>query len=392
MKKNFSFLILFISILSFAQIKFKQGYFISNNGTKTDCLIKDSAWKDYPEFIFYKETEKGEMKKAGITTVKEFSVDETKYVRFTFDIDKSAKNLNAIGEDRNPVWVKKTAFLKLLVDGDTQLYKYSFNGDKKYFIKKGNESNVEQLIYKQFLVDEKDRTYVQNNNDYKKQLDSINPNFNTANLKYDDKSLINWFSQYSGKNSDEIIKREKGKFNIRIKPTFISSNMKFDEGENVFKFDTKTSFTGSLELEYVFGFNKSKWAVFTEPTYYNYAAEKTIAANYSYTFASSRLYNISSQSIVVPLGIKHYMYLNNKNKLSLSGAFVINIPIEYSITIQNLYGDDFSNFNGLQFGLGYTYNNKFSLDCKIINQKSGIGLFGKLNNNIVLLSAGYNIF
>lgn len=397
MKKNFSLLLLLISILSFAQIKFKPGYFITNEGTRKDCLIKDMAWKDYPEYFSYKETENGEVEKAGITSVKEFSVDRSKYVRFDLKIDDSPTNLNAMGPDRKPIWKNTTAFLKLLADGETQLYKYSYRGNKKYFVKKPNKSGVEQLIYKQYLVEDKTQSYIQSNNDYKKQLDSINPNFDTSRIKYDDSSLISLFGQTLEKQDKQDIRQQDGKFNIRAKIGFLSGPSQSAEVYSVSNFDSKTVVSPSVEFEYVFAFNKNKWSVFAELAYRGISTEKNVQSTFSFTFTTNRLYEVKNSSILIPTGIKHFIFINDDNKIFVGAAALSSVVLKNKVkesdpttgTVYHDYEDSgVAVLSGYQFGLGYIYKNKFSVEGKFLSDNSLIISKGHFYG----LSLGYNIF
>ncbi|WDF48545.1 hypothetical protein PQ459_08705 [Chryseobacterium sp. KACC 21268] len=397
MTKNFSLLLLFISILSFAQIKFKPGYFITNDGTKKECFIKDMAWKEFPEYFSYKETENGEIEKAGITNVKEFSVDHSKYVRFDFNVDDSPTNLNAMGPSRKPIWIKKTAFLKLLADGETQLYKYSYRGNKKYFVKKPNSNVVEQLIYKQYLVEGTTQSYVQSNNDYKKQLDSINPNFDTSKIKYDDSSLISLFTKNSEKQNQDNNRIAEEKFNIRAKIGFLNGPSKSSSVYSVSNFESKTVISPSVEAEYVFAFNKNKWSVFAELTYRGISTEKNVQSTFSFTFTTNRLYEVKNNSILIPTGIKHYIFLNDDNKIFFGAAvmstLVLNSKVKESDpttgTVYYDYDDSsFSILAGYQFGLGYVYKNKFSVEGKFLSDNSLVMSKGHFYG----LSVGYNIF
>ncbi|WP_312418976.1 outer membrane beta-barrel protein [Epilithonimonas sp.] len=397
MKKTLSLLLFCLSLFTIAQIKYKEGYFITNNGSKTNCLIKDMAWKNHPSNIEYKESADGETKNANISNIKEFSVNNTIYRRFTFKVDNSQTSLNALNEDKNPVWINKTSFLKLLADGETQLYKFSQNANVKYFIKKTNSENVEQLVYKQFLVETKEQSFVQNNNDYKKQLDSINPNIGTSNVKYTDKSLINWFTQYTGKDNNESIKKEKGKFNIIPKIGFLSSNFEANYSSNKYDLGSKISISPSIEFEYIFAFNKNKWSAFAELIYRSYSNEKNIETTVYYTFVNKRLIELKNQSIFIPLGFKHHMFINDNSKISLGVALTSNIILKDHIketdpTNNNVYVDynnpNFNVFVGYQLGLGYTYKNKFLLEAKYISDSSLNLSSGKFYG----LSLGYNIF
>jgi len=54
MKKLFTFLLMLTACFTYSQINYEAGYFIDNNGKKTECLIKNVAWKNSPLNFEYK--------------------------------------------------------------------------------------------------------------------------------------------------------------------------------------------------------------------------------------------------------------------------------------------------------------------------------------------------
>ncbi len=90
-KQSLLLLLMIISLTSYAQIKFEQGYFIDNNGTKTECLIKNVDWHDNPSQIEYKISEDDEARMGYIRNIKEFAVSDLKYVKATVNIDISSE-------------------------------------------------------------------------------------------------------------------------------------------------------------------------------------------------------------------------------------------------------------------------------------------------------------
>ena len=94
--KTFTFfsLLTILSFSCFAQIQFEDGYFISNDGKKTDCLIKNIDWKNNPNEFLYKVSKDAAIKTATISDVAEFGiVNISKYQRFDVDVDQSSENL-----------------------------------------------------------------------------------------------------------------------------------------------------------------------------------------------------------------------------------------------------------------------------------------------------------
>lgn len=112
MKLKLLFTILSLSTLSiFSQTKFESGYFILNNGSKTDCLIKNEDWAGSPNTFEYKLSENAEVKLGSIDNIKEFGSGESfKYVRATLNVDQSTDVVNNLTDVRNPMYERGNSF------------------------------------------------------------------------------------------------------------------------------------------------------------------------------------------------------------------------------------------------------------------------------------------
>ena len=112
MKKNILFFIVFIFCFTFskAQINFEKGYFISNYGHKTECLIKNVDWKNNPtEFEYKINSNDTEIKTETIASVTEFGIDNTsKFKRYKTNIERSSNELKDISNTKNPKWNEET--------------------------------------------------------------------------------------------------------------------------------------------------------------------------------------------------------------------------------------------------------------------------------------------
>jgi len=168
MKKQLLFLA--ITILSFncySQIKFEKGYYINISNQKIECLIKNLDWKNNPIAFKYKLSENSEPKDSNIKAVKEFGIyNVSKYITRTVKIDKSSENFSYMSNDKNPIFKEEQLFLKVLVEGKSNLYEYTNSNLIRYFYNIEN-SNIEQLIYKSFKTSD---NKVGKNNRFKQQL------------------------------------------------------------------------------------------------------------------------------------------------------------------------------------------------------------------------------
>lgn len=167
MKRTLSIAILLISYFnSYSQITFEKGYFINNEGVKTECLIKNIDWDNNPKKIQYKTTEDSESKIADLKEINEFQVSNLKYKKYVVDIDTSSNRTGELSESRNPHFKKDTLLIKVLIEGKANLYQYKDNSKIRYFYEI-DSSGVQQLVYKRYNL-KFDK--IAENKSYKQQL------------------------------------------------------------------------------------------------------------------------------------------------------------------------------------------------------------------------------
>ncbi|WP_312075722.1 hypothetical protein [Chryseobacterium sp.] len=163
--------LLFLTVVINAQIKFENGYIISNNGTKQDVLIKNLAWVDNPNQITYKSSEDSKELHASPADIKEFKVDGfQKYISYDGPIEQSSYDLSNLSDDKEPVFKNDKVFLKEITSGNYKLYFYSSKRLLKFFF--GSDSNIEPLVYKKYHP-AGIQSQVATNEQYKTQLKTL---------------------------------------------------------------------------------------------------------------------------------------------------------------------------------------------------------------------------
>lgn len=400
MKKTTLLFALLFSVLSFAQIKFEKAYFIDNAGTRTDCLIRNIVWKNNPTSFEYKSDENSEVKIGDIKNVKSFGIlDQVKYVRGDVQIDRSSSDLYNLTYSREPVFVKEQLFLRELVDGTANLYKYENGALTRYFYQM-QDGSIEQLIYKPYNLQDSKVSY---NRDYleqlKKDLSCSGTDSQIDRLEYKEKQLVNFFTDYNKcvnpSYEQTILKTKKGNFNLNIRPrvnfaSFTVSNDTFLTAD----MDDKTTFSAGLEAEYVFPFNKNKWSIIIEPTYQHYKSQNIQDVNF--LVGGKAITNVDFESITIPIGIRHYMYLNQKSKIFINAQYVVDVALKTSIEIIRQDGSSFKSVDitpnsGFAAGIGYNYNDKFGME---IRQSFNSNEYGgwKTKYNYTSLIFSYRIF
>lgn len=379
MKKLILFFTLLIPILSFSQITFEKGYFIDNSDNKTECLIKNLDWRNNPVSFNYKIDEASQINTGTLKDIKLFEIyNHAKYVRATLKIDRSSSDLSKLSDTGIPVFVEETLFLEQLVDGDADLYKYVNGNLFRYFFQVGNQ-DIEQLIYKPFEVEP---TMIAYNEEYKHQLETalICASMNSEKIKttaYKEKDLTSLFLKYN-KCADPDFefksKTAKGVLNLSLRPrmNFASLVLANSNSKSRFEMENKISFGLGAEAEYVFPFNKNKWSIIIEPTYQSYKAEKTTDVN---NLSGGKLITtVVYNSIELPLGLRHYMYLNAQSKLFINLQYVIDLNVNSSIDFKRSDNATFNSIHvrsvpNLALGVGYNYNEKYGVEFRFFNNR-----------------------
>ncbi|PQJ76564.1 outer membrane beta-barrel protein [Polaribacter glomeratus] len=396
MKKQILVILITISsTFCYTQITFDKGYFINNADKKIECYIKNLDWKNNPTSFEYRLSENSDKKGLTIKEVKEFGVyNYSKYIRQTVNIDRSSENINVLSSERNPVFEEEELFLEVLVEGKSMLYTYE-NGSLIRFFYKEENTEIKQLIFKSYKTD---KLEIKTNNEFRQQLlldlkcKSITIN-DIKILEYTQKELVDFFVLKNKCNNSDVInfdeKQKKDFFNFTLRPglnfssitnpDLISSSIDADYGN-------KLNLRAGLEFEFIMGFHKNKWAVIVEPTFQYYNSEKessTIKSNIKYT------------SIEIPVGIRHYFFLNENSKIFINGSYVYDIngnstlsyndKKEYKVTSEQ---------NNFAFGLGYKLRNKFSLELRYQTTRDLYNEFFVLDleYNTTSFIFGYTIF
>ncbi|GAA4892862.1 hypothetical protein GCM10023311_16600 [Flaviramulus aquimarinus] len=384
-----------LSINTFSQVSFEKGYYINNAGKKVNCLIKNLDWKNNPTDFEYKLTENSEPVTTTITNIKEFSIlGKSKYIRHHVKIDKSRESINYLSIEKGPIFVEETLFLAVLIEGKASLFYYEKSNLKRYFYESDNHK-LEQLVFKSYLTypnyEKYDKSEVAENNQYKQQLWSnlkckaISLS-QIERLKYKKRDLVNFFTKYNNCDKSNFTNFEKSKklnrkklLSISVRPGLNNLSCELDNNvTSLFdldtEFDNQSNFRLGIEAEIIMPFNKNKWAIIIEPTYQYFKTDQEITYLISPIENKKSTVNIDYSSIEIPIGVRHYMFLNKSSKLFVNAALVFDAPISTKISAKREEGGELINLDivsnmNLAFGIGYKFMNKFSLELRLGNSR-----------------------
>jgi len=380
------FLILILSAQLSAQIKFEPGYFIDNNGTKTECLIKNADWVNTPEKVEYKLTGDALPQTKKMADVQEIWVADTKYVRFTVDIDQSSDALSNMSKDKDPEFQQETLFLKCHIEGCASLYESPKH--KKFFIRI-NDSAIFQLVKKNYILENK----VTPNNLYKSQLyatlacPSITRDA-CKNTGYTKSGLKKIVSKYNECKSCQPVtfkgRKKNNAFNLAIKPGFRMSWLNVENWQppidNV-DYGKELTMSLGLEAEYILPINKNKWSLTFEPTYQYYKTK------------DPRPYHtneVDYSSLELPIGFRYYMFISDKSKLFLSASLVLfDIPLHSEIGSLEI-----GSTRNFTFGFGYNHHHWLSAELRYGTVRDLLSdyVFYRGNYQSVSLTLGIKVF
>lgn len=383
------FLLVYAGI--FSQNNFQLGYFKDNSGKITECLVKNIAWKNNPTEFNYKLSEDGEVLKASIASVKEFSVNDAyKFVRFDVNIDKSLSQTNRMSTSREPEWKQETLFLKVLVSGKATLYQYEDNNLIKYFVSTDAHTNAEQLLFKEYKI----HSAIHENNMYRQQLynimkDKIQQD-RFEKIDYNKNDLVKLFVDYNESAGDKMQnlaeKQNKGSVHLKITPgaavaSLSTKNSTYSRAD--FDFDKKVVFRIGMELEYVLPFNNEKWSLFVDPYFQAY---KNKATN------ETQDWEADYKSLNIPIGARHYMYLNQDSKLFINGAVIFALDLGSSSIRFNEYSYDISRTTTGMVGAGFSWK-KYSAEARYVFNHGLLPVNNwTANYSSVGLVLGYSLF
>lgn len=364
--KKYIFLVMIwmCSSVVFAQIVFEKGYFIDNEGQKTECLIKDSGWHFNPDGFDYKLNENADVKKSNIQLVKEFGIgDHTKYIRAKVDIDRSEDNPDKLSKNRNPEFSNEILFLKVLIEGDASLFIFQGPEIRRFFFSVDSQE-ITQLVFKIFSTELKGIGY---NYQFRQQLfTSVNCNESSAEkvrrLNYYENELRNYFAGYNKcKGQEQKIYRDSdygSKLKFSVRPGVNISNITLLntlDSEIDYDFGFKAGFRLGVEAEFVLPFNKQKWALIAEPSF------QKISNKYS---DANVTIGVDYKSLELPVGIRYYMFAGKKTALFLNVNIVPCLSLKSEFSLPRGYTLEISTLQNYAAGAGFKYQDRLSMEIR----------------------------
>ena len=382
--RNLTLLVYFtlIGYTNFAQIKFEKGYIIDRNDQRIDCLIKNIEWQNNPSAITYKLDEYSAILTATVNDIKEFGLNgSSKYISALVAIDRSRNNTDKLSAERNPIFNNEMLFLRVEIEGGATLYAYKESNLERFFYKT-DHTEIRQLVYKQYISQ---YNKILENNQFRQQLivdlkcESI-PEQLFQTIPYKERQLISLFKKYNEciQSPYEINAKPKDILRIILRPGIQFNNVDFEHSVAFGRNDLDHAMNGfrfGINLVNILPFNQKKWGVSFEPALAITRSDITKdLEDFSFTRVVSE---VKYHVIELPLGLNHYVYLNEDLKIFLFGSLGLNYVLpsssytdfEYlrSVGFETPVAEieyELSNISSLSLGTGLEFINRFNLELR----------------------------
>lgn len=341
----------------YSQHIFKPGYFISENGQKYEVLIKDEDWRSNPVSFSYKVNESSLEQTAKLENVKEFSINGgANYIKATVNLDQSSLETPKLSRNITPDYLDDTVFLLLMASGDANLYYHHGRTLKNFFYSK-NGGPLEPLVYKKYISQPVDfgTQSIKENKYYQQQLEKNltcdGVITRARNVAYTANDLVNYFNNYNactGSIENLAETGSKTPFHLRIRPGINKSGLELNSAAGNAVFEDKYNFRLGLEGELVLAFNNKKWSLIVEPTYQSYTAT---------SYYRDLEVTVYYKSIELPVGIRHYFYLNEGSSFFLNASYLLDFNFDNSRFDMTIFSDmAIATINGnIALGAGYSF-------------------------------------
>lgn len=360
MKNYLSLLLIFMFTNLFAQNKFELGYYIDQSGNKIEGEISEITLDRFPSHFIIKNKGKQE-------TIETNKVSLIKYGTFVFEkksfqYDPSVRlDIANMPKQKEYQLLNKTAFVQLMVNGDTKLYKYSENGVATFFYETANNQRT-TLEYKRYLGNAND---INENKEFTNQLKNLNNKSVNNNegfynaLKYNDADLVDYFKKLNGKSYKEN-KKSKVFFNIFAGYSISSMGINFLQDLPA---KSHQHITVMPEIEYVLNNN-----IMNPTSFYFNLKYRTVKAEYEEVYVRENWqHQVDYQSLLFSFGAKKYFLSSKDMKFYGKVGFALDIPIKDEILspveswrLNPIFLDHYK--GGINTGLGVRLNESFLIE------------------------------
>lgn len=341
-------------IITKAQVKFESGYYVDTNGNKNECQIKNFDWQYNPTEI--EIVENGESKKLTLNDILEFSIGlDKKYLNATVSVDTSSDNLLHIklSSTIRPLWQKQRVFVKVLVEGQMNLYSLNTESYTRFYYRHTTDS-ITPLVYKQYFVS---RSLVGTNKQYLMQLEKLldcgglSRNIKSKYTARDLSALVVKYNQCTNSTVSNYKFEKQIKFHVKATIGLNYSSYKASIDGALFPteadFGYKLTPRFGAELEMMLPYWDNRWSLLFDPNYRTYKSNTEDNGNY---------YSVDYQSIEMPFGARAHFYVKQNCQIFVDILYIADIHL--GNTPISMDGTEFPEKSAPNYGLGIGFSSK----------------------------------
>lgn len=386
----------------------KEGYFIDNEETKTECLFRYNSFNNNPNSFEYKTQKDSLLVTKNIDDVAEYKIYNTEkyYKRYILKenvFDAELKLIRKAGEK---------VFLTVLLESDASLYVLEDKTDIFFF---DDGSGIQILNYSEIIEGKQ----IEGRKFQKQLYNNIYCKGFTikkySKIKYDKDDLINFFEEFADCSGNTAVnfykKRTKTKIDFKFNLGAIYNlkpSLNFNQDTNFTLDDTDDlesflSYNLGFEAEFTFTNDLDKWRLYVAPNIQKIDKKFTVKTKFNIPQypVSPPIYesNVSIEllNLELPIGIRRYFDINKNFELFVGTAFAFNLSVDEEFSsrpvITNVLSDN-NTRHSIMLNLGTTYKEKFGIalnyyvaNNKMINEYVGLNSFGSIG-----FVASYKLF
>ncbi|MEG0852182.1 MAG: hypothetical protein RSH24_20085 [Flavobacterium sp.] len=360
MRKFFTFLLIFLFTNLYAQNKFELGYYIDQSGNKIEGEISEITLNNFPSnFIIRKKGKEETVETSAATFIKYGTIV---FEKKSFQYDPSLRtDIANMPKQKDFQLVNKTAFVQLMVNGDTKLYKYLENGVSTFFYETAN-NQLTTLKYKKYLENGNDinenKEFISQLKEVKNVKDSGDEGYYNA-VKYNDTDLVNYFTKLNGK-SIKSDKKSKVLFNVFVGYSISSMDINFLQDLPA---ESHQHITVMPEIEYVLNNN-----IMNPTSFYFNLKYRAVKADYEEIYVRENWqHQVDYQSLLFSFGAKKYFLSSKDMKFYGKIGFALDIQIKDEILspveswrLNPIFLDHYK--GGINTGLGVRLKESFLIE------------------------------
>ncbi len=392
---NILLLLFFLSSIQLiAQSNFQPGYYINSQGERISGLIKNQDWKNNPERIDFKNNEESASEVITIRDIQEFGINEAvKFIKAYVEVDRSSERTDKISYTKNPQFNREQHLLKILIEGEVNLYSYEEVDLVRFFYQK-NGGDIEPLVFKSFRTED---NRISKNEAYKSELWEVLkcPSItldDIQRLEYREENLVSFFTTYHECIGKDYIhykqSLQRDLLSINLRPGLRFSSLAINGPSTISRdvdFGSKVELRLGLEVEIFMPIANNRYAILFEPTIHSFKAEKAV---------DLQTVKVDYTSLEIPLGLRYYFLLSEKGKLMLNASAMFEFPLSSIVDYENSADIDIRSDANIALGIGYKYQDTLSLELRYSFERllRDINFVSDRGYKAIELILGYAIF